>query len=100
VSQCAPLLQLRHASCPTKVVAERALTEGKAWTVDVPAGTYELWVESSFEADNGQSGQTTVAFGLIVDDTRARTITTANPQLSCADDSDAGSADGGTDAGR
>jgi hypothetical protein len=78
---------VRRLGCEDRAVAEIPLALGPetTWTVDLPAGEYELDVFSYFEASDGRSGDVSGSLGLLVDATAPQEIVAkAGSSLGCS----------------
>ena len=73
---CIGSAAVRPLGCEERTVAEIPLSLGPetTWTVDLPAGEYELDVIAYFEARDGRTGHVTGSLGILVDATAPQEI--------------------------
>jgi hypothetical protein len=63
---CPPTLRIESATCHPGGAGIRSLSEDRPWSVDLDPGSYRVWIDSNFEADDGLTGQIHTGFGLKV----------------------------------
>jgi hypothetical protein len=89
---CPPTLRIDRIDCDGLEHVDRLLTEDQSWTVGLAPGTYWIWLDTSFVADDGETGQTYTGFGLVIDASVERSVVDAKeaPQACASSTVDAG----------